>query len=108
MSLDLNNQSMPYRIGRLFAVLEKARKDANKGDLSNYYTDAMKTPSTTFPKLIQLVHSEAGEKYQNLIHDIVDSMTNFLTNFHLWNVVYIHLVMLTKEMILWKKKTDKR
>jgi len=53
MSLDLNNQSMPYRIGRLFAVLEKARKDANKGDLSNYYTDAMKTPSTTFPKLIQ-------------------------------------------------------
>jgi CRISPR-associated protein Csd1 len=77
MSLDVNNPSMPYRPGRLFAVLEKARKDANQNDLSNYYTDAMKTPSATFPKLIQLVHSEADERYQNLIADIVDGIDKF-------------------------------
>jgi CRISPR-associated protein (Cas_Csd1). len=77
VSLDKDNTSTPYRLGRLFAVLEKARKEANQSDLSNYYTDAMKTPSTTFPKLIQLVRSEAGEKYQNLIADIVDSIDKF-------------------------------
>jgi CRISPR-associated protein Csd1 len=77
MSLDVNNPSMPYRLGRLFAVLEKARKDTNQSDLSNYYTDAMKTPSTTFPKLIQLVRSEADGRYQDLIVDIVDSIDKF-------------------------------
>jgi len=77
MSLDVNNTSVPYRLGRLFAVLEKARKYANQSDLSNYYTDAMKTPSTMFPKLIQLVSSEAGGRYQNIIDDIVDSIDKF-------------------------------
>jgi hypothetical protein len=37
----------------------------------------MKTPSVTFPKLIQLVRSEAGEKYQNLIVDITNSIDKF-------------------------------
>ena len=109
MSLDLNNQSMPYRIGRLFAVLEKARKDANQGDLSNYYTDAMKTPSTTFPKLIQLVHSEAGEKYQNLIHDIIDSIDKFPDKLSfmergLYTLGYAH----QRNDFIENKKTDKR
>jgi CRISPR-associated protein Csd1 len=77
VGLDIDNPSTPYRLGRLFAVLEKARKEANQCDLSDYYTDAMKTPRTMFPKLIQLVRSEADERYQDLISGIIDGINEF-------------------------------
>jgi CRISPR-associated protein Csd1 len=106
MSLDVDNPSVPYRLGRLFAVLEKANRDVNESDFSIYYTDAMKTPRTMFPKLIQLVSSEASERYQYLIADIVDSISGFpdklsFTERGLYMLGYAHQ---RKELL--EKKTD--
>ncbi len=68
VSLDKNNASLPYVLGRLFAVLERlqgaALKDLNATIRDRYFGAASRNPVTVFPRLIQLsVHhaSKAGE-----------------------------------------------
>lgn len=68
MSLDKDNPSQPYVLGRLFAVLERlqgvALKDLNATIRDRYFGAASRNPVTVFPRLIQLsVHhaSKAGE-----------------------------------------------
>lgn len=58
MSLDINNPSIGYRLGRLFAVLEKiqntALPDINASICDRYYGAASSTPATVFPQLMKL------------------------------------------------------
>lgn len=68
VSLDKNNASQPYVLGRLFAVLERlqgaALKDLNATIRDRYFGAASRNPVTVFPRLLQLsVHhaSKAGE-----------------------------------------------
>ncbi|WP_141617055.1 type I-C CRISPR-associated protein Cas8c/Csd1 [Myxococcus sp. AB036A] len=68
VSLDKDNPSQPYVLGRLFAVLERlqgvALKDLNATIRDRYFGAASRNPVTVFPRLIQLsVHhaSKAGE-----------------------------------------------
>jgi CRISPR-associated protein Csd1 len=70
-------------LGRLFAVLEKAQKDANPGIKSTirdkYFTSASTTPASTFPTLISLVQHhisklEYGVYYDKMIGEIMDKL----------------------------------
>ncbi len=60
MPLDKNNTNTAYRLGRLFAVLEKTQRDAHKPAKLNstikdsFYSSASTTPRTVFPKLLKL------------------------------------------------------
>jgi CRISPR-associated protein Csd1 len=58
VALDINNDNPGYRLGRLFAVLEKIQEEANPGINANirdrFYGAASSTPVTVFPQLIKL------------------------------------------------------
>lgn len=60
MALDKSNVNTAYRLGRLFAVLEKTQMDAHKPVKlnstikDNFYSSASTTPRTIFPKLLKL------------------------------------------------------
>lgn len=58
VSLDENNTNIGYRLGRLFAVLEKAQEEANPGINATirdrYYGSASSSPVTVFSTLMKL------------------------------------------------------
>lgn len=58
MSLDEQNQNIGYRLGRLFAVLQKVQEEASPGINATirdrYYASASGTPMVAFPVLIRL------------------------------------------------------
>lgn len=58
MSLDENNTNTAYRLGRLFAVLERVQEEANPGIRATirntFWGAASGTPGKVFPMLINL------------------------------------------------------
>ncbi len=56
--LNTENPSIAYRLGRLFALLEKSQEDAlgnvNASIKDRYYATASSSPSTVFPTLLRL------------------------------------------------------
>jgi CRISPR-associated protein Csd1 len=58
MGLDLNERDVPYLMGRLFALYEKAQVEAiehlNASITDKYLNAAMATPRTVFPTLFQM------------------------------------------------------
>ena len=68
VSLNEENPSVPYRLGRLFAVLEKAQNDTNRERKSTinskYFSSASTTPAVVFPVLLKLAqHHIAGSDW---------------------------------------------
>ena len=58
MSLDKERPDPAYRLGRLFAALEKTQKDAlgeklNKTIRDSFYSSASATPGSVFPRLLR-------------------------------------------------------
>jgi CRISPR-associated protein Csd1 len=61
VSLDVTNTNPGYRLGRLFAVLEKIQEDSSEVNLKStirdrFYGAASSNPVTVFPRLITLSH----------------------------------------------------
>jgi len=58
VSLNVENTNIPYRLGRLFAVLESAQKIANpkikRTIRDSYFASAASTPSIVYPALLKL------------------------------------------------------
>jgi len=86
VSLNEESTNVPYRLGRLFAVLEKAQSDANK-DLkstinSKYFSSASTTPAVVFPVLLKLAQhhiakSDWGFKSNQWIEEVVSGIDEF-------------------------------
>ena len=86
VSLNEESQNVPYRLGRLFAVLEKAQSDSNK-DLkstinSKYFSSASTTPAVVFPVLLKLAQhhitkSDWGFKSDQWIQDVISGIDEF-------------------------------
>jgi len=86
VSLNEENKDVPYRLGRLFAVLEKAQNDSNR-DLkstinSKYFSSASTTPAVVFPVLLKLAQhhiakSDWGFKSNQWIEEVVSGIDEF-------------------------------
>lgn len=65
VSLDKENTNPGYRIGRLFAVLEKIQEEASPGINATirdrYYSSASGTPASVFPILLRMKNHHLGK-----------------------------------------------
>jgi CRISPR-associated protein Csd1 len=89
MSLDSSRTDPPYRLGRLFAALEKTQQDAlgrnlNKTIRDTYYGSASATPRSVFPRLLRtyqhhLSKIEGGLRInrERLVQEIIDPLQEF-------------------------------
>lgn len=86
VSLNENSSSIPYQLGRLFAVLEKAQKDVNPNLNSTikdrYFTSVSATPASVFPVLLKLSlhHTAKGNSttyYEKLKGEILQKVSGF-------------------------------
>lgn len=86
MSLNEESSSVSYRLGRLFAALEKAQNDANREMKSTinskYFSSASSTPAVVFPVLLKLAQhhiakSEWGFRSNQLIEQILEGVDEF-------------------------------
>jgi CRISPR-associated protein Csd1 len=86
MSLNEESLSVPYRLGRLFAALEKAQNDTNREMKSTinskYFSSASSTPAVVFPVLLKLAQhhiakSERGFRSNQLIEQILAGVDEF-------------------------------
>ena len=88
VSLDLNNTSPGYRLGRLFAVLEKIQEDAHKPAILNatirdrFYGAASSSPVSVFPQLLKLKnhhlakieHPSHRKHHENILTEIIGGL----------------------------------
>ncbi|MDA1276966.1 MAG: type I-C CRISPR-associated protein Cas8c/Csd1 [Verrucomicrobia bacterium] len=89
VSLDENNTNIGYRLGRLFAALEKIQQDANPGINATirdrFYGAASSTPVTVFGNLLRLKNhhlaklESVGRRvfFEKLLCRIMDGITDF-------------------------------
>ncbi len=86
VSLNEENSNVPYRLGRLFAVLEKAQSDTNREMKSTinskYFSSASTTPAVVFPVLLKLAQhhiakSEWGFKTTQAIEETLTGVDEF-------------------------------
>jgi CRISPR-associated protein Csd1 len=89
--LDLDNPNPAYRLGRLFAVLEKIQEEASPGlnatIRDRYYGAASGTPVAVFATLLRLKNHHLGKlnvgravQMERLIGEILDGLTDFPGN----------------------------
>jgi CRISPR-associated protein Csd1 len=88
VSLNEDSMSVPYRLGRLFAVLEKAqidtKRDAKSTINSKYFSSAATTPAVVFPVLLKLAQhhmekSDWGDRYNRMIEEVMSGIDRFPT-----------------------------
>lgn len=88
MSLDTERKDTPYLLGRLFAILEKAQKDAagkkklNRTIKDRYFGAASATPRTVFPQLLRLAQhhitkAEYGGYNEKLVGEVMQDIDGF-------------------------------
>ena len=83
MSLNETSTIPAYVLGRLFAVLEKAQKeaigDANATIKDRYFTSACATPASVFPVLLRLSqHHISKAEYGYASDNRIQSLLNLL------------------------------
>jgi len=86
MALDKKSTNVAYRLGRLFAVLEKAQRDAIPGANTTikdrYYSSASATPNIVFPQLLRLSQhhiqkADYGYVADKMIEEIMQDIQRF-------------------------------
>ncbi|MBI4727248.1 type I-C CRISPR-associated protein Cas8c/Csd1 [candidate division TA06 bacterium] len=89
VGLDINNTNIGYRLGRLFATLEKIQQEANPGINATirdkFYGAASSTPVTVFGNLMRLKNHHLAKlenkgrviNLERLIGEIMDGIADF-------------------------------
>jgi CRISPR-associated protein Csd1 len=122
MSLDNENTNVGYRLGRLFAVLEKIQEEANPGINATirdrFYGSASSAPAATFAQLMKLKNHHLAKlenrgravNFERIIGEIMDgvSASGFPTHLSLQDqgrfaVGYYH----QRQDLFTKKNTNK-
>ncbi|MEL0083015.1 MAG: type I-C CRISPR-associated protein Cas8c/Csd1, partial [Gammaproteobacteria bacterium] len=92
VALDEENSNVGYRLGRLFAVLEKTQEEANPGINATirdrYYGAASSTPVSVFSTLLKLKNHHISKldsrgratNLEKLIGQIMDGISDFPPN----------------------------
>jgi CRISPR-associated protein Csd1 len=83
MALDPENKEPGYRLGRLFAILERLQADAinspNATIVDRYFGAACATPAVVFPRLMKLAQHHASKSlrggwFQSQIEEVVQGL----------------------------------
>jgi CRISPR-associated protein Csd1 len=86
VSLNEESTNVPYRLGRLFAVLEKSQSETNRElkstITSKYFSSAATTPAVVFPVLLKLAQhhiakSDWGFKSNQRIEEVLAGIDEF-------------------------------
>ncbi len=86
VSLNEASTNVPYRLGRLFAVLEKSQSETNRElkstITSKYFSSASTTPAVVFPVLLKLAQhhiakSDWGFKSNQRIEEVLAGIDEF-------------------------------
>ena len=116
MALDTDNTDPGYRLGRLFAVLERLQGDAinspNATIVDRYYGSASATPAVVFPRLLGLAQHHASKSarggfFQKLIEEIswgIDPVNAFPSTLSLEQQGLFALGYYHQRADLWRKK----
>ena len=95
MSLDTGNTNIGYRLGRLFATLEKIQEEASPGINATirdrFYGSASATPVAAFPHLMKLKNHHLAKlgnrgravNLEKIIGEIMDGVSDFPTHLKL-------------------------
>ncbi|BDD88556.1 type I-C CRISPR-associated protein Cas8c/Csd1 [Desulfofustis limnaeus] len=95
MALDTGNSNIGYRLGRLFATLEKIQEEANPGINATirdrFYGAASGTPVAAFPHLMKLKNHHLAKlgnrgravNLEKVITEIMDAIVDFPTHLSL-------------------------
>lgn len=118
VSLDHSNTNSGYRLGRLFAVLEKIQEGANPGInvtiRERFYGAASSTPITVFPNLMKLKNhhlaklENPGRKInlERLIGEIMDGIGDFPPHMNLSDQGRFAIGYYHQRQALFSKSTD--
>jgi CRISPR-associated protein Csd1 len=116
VSLNTEEIDVGYRLGRLFAMLEKAQTDASPGINATikdrYFGTASASPKAIFPILMRLSqHHIAGAKYGKFtdkqIEEIVGELKTFPAHLNLDEQGMFMLGYYHQRNALYKKKEEK-
>ena len=119
VSLDKENTNVGYRLGRLFAVLEKIQQEANPGINATirdkFYASASSTPSTVFGNLMRLKNhhlaklENTGRKiwFEKSLGEILEAVPCFPAHLKLDDQGRFAIGYYQQNQDLWTKKTDK-
>jgi CRISPR-associated protein Csd1 len=120
VALDENNKSIPYRLGRLFAVLEKAQRSGIQGintTISDkYLNSALTTPAMVFPQIIPLVehqisklgkNSGLGNYYTKMINQIMSEVSEIPQHMNNTDKCEFLIGYYHQRTFMWTAKTDK-
>lgn len=112
MTLDQESTDIGYRLGRLFAVLEKAQQDAlpgiNATIRDRFYGSASATPLAVFPKLIKVAQhhiskAEYGHVSDRRLGEIAEDIPVFPPHLSLAQQGMFALGYYHQRNALWKK-----
>lgn len=118
VALDENNSNIGYRLGRLFAVLEKTQEEANPGINSTirdrYYGGASSTPVSVFSTLLKLKnhhiskldHKGRAANLEKLIGQIMEAITDFPPNLSMLDQGRFAIGYYHQRQDFFKKKTE--
>jgi CRISPR-associated protein Csd1 len=118
VSLDHANTNSGYRLGRLFAVLEKIQEEANPGINATirerFYGAASSTPVTVFSNLMKLKNhhlaklENPGRKVnlERLVSEIVDGVSDFPSHLNLADQGRFAIGYYHQRQALFSKSTE--
>ncbi len=118
MSLNTEETNVGYRLGRLFAALEKAQQDAlgrniNATIKDRFFGAASASPGGTFPQLLRLAQhhitkAEYGGFIDTIIEDILQEIERFPPRLTLDDQGRFALGYYHQRNTFYKKKTEKK
>lgn len=119
MALDLSNSNTGYRMGRLFAVLEKIQEEANPGINTTirdrFYGTASSSPVAVFSQLLKLknhhMHKlEPGRKifFEKLIAEVISELSSFPSHLPLNEQAYFSVGYYHQRQDFFTSKKNKK
>ena len=118
VALDENNINIGYRLGRLFAVLEKTQEEASPGINATirdrYYGGASSTPVSVFSTLLKLKNHHINKldnkgratNLEKLIGQIMEAITDFPPNLSMADQGRFAIGYYHQRQNFFKKKPD--
>jgi len=117
MSLDVERMDPAYRLGRLFATLEKTQSEAlgpvNASIRDRFYSSVSATPRSVFPRLLRTYQHHLGKlsgghkvNREKLVQEILDPLGDFPANLNLAEQGIFALGYYHQTRFFYTKKVD--